>query len=117
MLVRRLLVYGFWAALFFALTMALLPKPPQLPGNPGDKVQHIAAFAVLTALSCAAYPVASAVRIGVGLGAFGLMIEVLQMIPILHRDGSALDWTADMGAVLIVLLLTSWLRKLKQSNG
>jgi hypothetical protein len=99
------LVALFWAALVFAFVMAVLPRPPQLPGAPSDKVQHILAFTVLTGLALAAYPRASPLRIGLGLAAVGGLIELVQMIPALHRDGSWLDWAADCGAVLIILLL------------
>ena len=46
----------FWTAMVFAFVMAVLPHPPQLPGAPSDKVQHIAAFLVLGALASFAYP-------------------------------------------------------------
>ena len=55
--VRRLL---FWAAAIFALVMAVLPHPPELPGDPSDKLQHVAAFATLGLLGawgpCAGCP-------------------------------------------------------------
>ncbi len=91
--------------------MALLPKPPRLPGDPSDKVQHILAFSVLTALALAAYPRASALAIGVGLALVGGLIELGQLIPALHRDGSWLDWAADCGAVAVVLLIGVPLRR------
>jgi hypothetical protein len=50
--------------------MALLPKPPTLPGTPSDKLQHVAAFAVLSALAAAAWPRAPLVRTGLLLAAF-----------------------------------------------
>ena len=40
----------FLAALVFTQAMAWLPHPPSLPGNPNDKIQHIAAFACLSFL-------------------------------------------------------------------
>lgn len=92
----------FWAAALFTLVMALLPHPPELPGEPSDKVQHIAAFATLSALASFAYP-RSALWIGAGLCLFGAAIELLQAIPVLHRDSSALDWLADTAAILVVL--------------
>jgi hypothetical protein len=94
---------AFWAALLFALVMALLPQPPRLPGSPSDKVQHILAFAVLTALALAAYPRASWVKIGLGLATVGGFIELAQLIPALGREGSWLDFGADCGAVAVVL--------------
>lgn len=100
---KRLLIALFWAALIFALVMALLPRPPRLPGNPSDKVQHILAFAVLTMLALGAYARAHPLTIGIGLAAFGALIELAQLIPALGREGSWLDWAADCGAVAVIL--------------
>ena len=102
---KRLLVAGFWAALLFAFVMALLPKPPQLPGSPGDKVQHIVAFLTLAVLASAAYPRTRIVAIAGGLAAFGALIEIGQAIPVLHRESSWADWAADCAAVAFVLIV------------
>jgi VanZ family protein len=111
MTLRRLLPYVFWAAALFAFVMATLPKPPQLPGEPSDKIQHILAFTVLAALAAAAYPRTSLLKIGLGLSAFGALIEIVQMIPILHRDAEFVDWIADTAAAAVVLLLAGILRR------
>jgi VanZ family protein len=86
----------------FALVMALLPQPPQLPGSPTDKVQHMVAFATLAALASAAYRSTSLMRLLVSLSAFGALIEVLQAIPALNRDSDPVDWVADTIAAAIV---------------
>jgi hypothetical protein len=99
-----------WAAALFALVMALLPHPPEVPGHPSDKIQHIAAFAVLAVLGTLAYPRITATRLIIGLSLFGAAIEVLQAIPMLHRDSDPLDWLADTIACAIVLLALQWWR-------
>ena len=96
---------AFWGAAATALVMALLPHPPHVPGEPSDKIQHIAAFLVLGALGSFAYPKAKPLRLGAGLSLFGAAIEVLQLIPILHRDGDPLDWMADTAAVALIITL------------
>jgi len=100
---------AFWVAATIALVMALVPHPPHLPGEPSDKVQHIAAFLLLGALGSFAYPKTKPLCLGVGLSIFGAAIEILQAIPMLHRDSDPLDWMADTAAAaLIIILLRRW---------
>lgn len=106
----------FWAATAFTLAVALLPHPPQLPGSPSDKVQHIVAFATLAALSSIAYPSAALLRLAVGLSAFGAVIELFQAIPDLNRDSSAGDWLADTAAAAVVLAGIQWWRIRQQAD-
>lgn len=95
----------FWAAGLFAFVMAILPHPPELAVEQGDKVQHIIAFATLAALGCLAYSATPLVKLLVRLSLFGAAIEVIQAVPALHRDADALDWLADTLAVMVVLLV------------
>ena len=110
MTIRRLLPYAFWSALLFAFVMAVLPQPPRLPGNPLDKIQHIVAFTVLAALAAAAYPRTPLLKIGVLLSLFGALIELVQAIPMLHRDSEFVDWIADTAAAALVLGLFGLVR-------
>jgi hypothetical protein len=107
---RALCAWAFWAAALFALVMALLPHPPQI-GQASDKVQHILAFAVLAGLAALAWP-RRLLLVGLGLFAFGGLIELLQMIPSLHRDAQAADWIADAGATITVLALAAVLDRI-----
>ena len=90
--------------------MAILPHPPEVPGQPNDKVQHIIAFATLAALGSFAYPRSGFLKLLGGLSLFGAFIELVQAIPALHRDSDVLDWLADTAAVASVLLLVRWWR-------
>jgi len=83
--------------------MALLPHPPQLPAAPGDKVQHMLAFCTLGAIAAAGWRKRSLLTLFVALCLFGGAIELLQMIPALHRDAEATDWLADMVAAAVSL--------------
>lgn len=103
----RLLRLAFWAALLFAFVMAVLPQPPQLPGEPSDKLLHVTAFAVLALLAPLAYRAAPLLRIGLLLSAFGAAIEIVQVIPSLHRDGDWIDWVADTAALSAMLSLVA----------
>jgi VanZ family protein len=101
----------FWAALIFAFVMAVLPHPPELPGEPNDKLQHIAAFATLALLASIAYPATGPGRLLVRLSLFGAIIELVQAIPSLHRDSDVKDWIADTLAAGLVLSLVWWWRR------
>ena len=100
----------FWAAAAFAFVMAVVPHPPPVPGEPNDKVEHIAAFVTLAALGAWSYPRWPLVRLAVGLSLFGALIEFIQMIPALNRDAELLDWVADTVAAALVLLAVGWRR-------
>lgn len=114
---QRLLRFAFWAATAFAFVMAILPKPPELPGAPSDKVQHIAAFLTLATLAAFAFPGRSLLRIALWLSAFGALIEVVQAIPALHRDSDVVDWIADSAAVAVVLILVAAIRRKRAKSG
>jgi hypothetical protein len=90
--------------------MAVLPHPPRIPGNPNDKLQHVTAFVTLALLGSFAYPRAALAKLFVGLSLFGAFIEVVQAIPVLHRDSDVWDWAADTAAVAVTLLVVRWWR-------
>lgn len=100
----------FWAAAIFAFVMAVLPHPPEVPGAPSDKIQHMVAFATLGLLGAWAYASGSLPRLLAALSLFGALIEVVQAIPALHRDSDVKDWIADTVAAAIVLLAAHWRR-------
>ena len=91
--------------------MAILPHPPQVPGEPNDKVEHMIAFATLAALGSFAYPRMALLRLLAALSLFGALIEVVQAIPVLQRDSDVKDWIADTAAVAVVLGLVWWRRR------
>lgn len=100
----------FWAAAIFAFVMAVLPHPPEIPGHPSDKIQHIAAFATLGALGAWAFPRVGILKLIIRLSIFGAVIEIAQAIPALHRDSDVLDWLADTIACAVVLFAIRWWR-------
>jgi hypothetical protein len=107
-----LIRFGFWVALIFAVTMALVPKPPAVLGEMGDKYQHMLAFATLAVLASGGYPRATWLRIAERLSFLGALIEVLQSIPALHRDCDIMDWLADTASILAALAVVALIRRL-----
>lgn len=106
----RVARFIFWAVLCFTFVMAVLPHPPEVPGQPNDKVQHVMAFVTLALLGSFAYPAAQLLRLLVSLSLFGALIEVVQAIPALQRDSDVRDWLADTIAAAAVLLVVRWWR-------
>jgi VanZ family protein len=103
----------FWAALFFALFMALSPRPPAVAGNLGDKYQHMLAFGTLSILACAGYRKTPLSRLGERLSFLGALIEVMQSIPSLGRNCDFRDWVADTVVVAGVLAVVAAVRRLR----
>lgn len=101
---RPLFLLALIAATIGAVTLALMPHPPEVT-HVSDKWQHMFAFGTLTILSALAFPAASLLRIGERLSFLGAMIEVLQSIPSLHRDCDIKDWIADTIIIVAVLLV------------
>lgn len=97
---------AFWAALAFTVVMATLPHPPAL-ATASDKVNHGIAFFVLTALHKLAYRDFGFWTRVLVMAALGGLIELVQMVPDLHRDAEWLDWAADVVAVLVASCLVS----------
>ncbi len=86
--------------------MALLPKPPALPLQPGDRIQHMMAFATLAVLAAAGWRERRLVTLLAWLAGFGAAIELFQAIPALNRDCDLMDWIVDIGAAVGALCAT-----------
>lgn len=102
----RLWRLALYAAMAFAVVMACLPDPPRLPGDPSDKLVHMAAFAVLTLLARIAYPRTSAWYLMGAMALLGAAIEFLQSLPAIGREPSLADWIADIFAIGLILAMT-----------
>jgi VanZ family protein len=63
----------------------------------------MAAFFILGALAFLAFPNTKPVTLLLGLSVFGAVIEFVQMVPALQRDGDVMDWIADTAAAAIIL--------------
>ncbi len=120
-LLSRIARLAFWPAFVFALVMAVLPKPPSLPiDNLGDKFAHMLAFFTLSLLAGVGWPKASLLRAALWLSVVGAGIEVVQLIPVLHRDSDWRDWVADSAAILVAMIPVTgfrWLTELGSDSG
>ena len=78
----------FWASACFAFVMAILPHPPEVPGEPNDKVQHIAAFATLALLGSFAYPRTALLKLFAGLHVYTYwgVLQCLRLAAGSHDD-------------------------------
>lgn len=97
---------AFWLAFAAITVIALLPgpaAPPRLLGT--DKIEHAAAFAVLTFLAGTGWRGLPLWFIALGLMTHGLLIELIQGSPILQRTTSLADAAADAVGVGLGLLL------------
>jgi hypothetical protein len=110
--------YAFLAALIFTFYSAVAPPAHVVQFVPWDKAAHFIAFYGLTGLAVAAFPRAPLWLIAASLSAFGAFIEVVQGLPIVHRDRDFFDWAADTVAILAALspMLLVWWRTQAKSG-
>ena len=108
----------FWLVLIFAVVMAELPEPPQMPiDRLGDKTTHMLAFATLAFLAALGFPAANRWRIAERLSFLGALVEVVQSIPALRRDCDIGDWIADTFAIIVVTMIMGWLLSRVRRDG
>lgn len=90
-------------ALIFTLYAAFAPGPdtPQL--LPWDKAAHFAAFFTLAILAALSFPRTPLIAIGVALSGLGAVIEIIQALPAIGRDGDVVDWLVDTAAIVFAL--------------
>ncbi|KRB85928.1 hypothetical protein ASE00_04030 [Sphingomonas sp. Root710] len=100
---RRFRTPLFWALVAGAYVAAIVPSRQAPDIGAGDKVNHIAAFLVITLVGRTAYRRKPAWLLAGGLSLFGVLIELTQAIPALQRDASLWDWVADSIAILVAL--------------
>lgn len=97
---------AFFVLFAVILVLALEPRPPAV-GARWDKLNHMAAFFVLTASARVLWPRCSAVLLAVGMIAAGGAIELLQLWLPFGRDAEWMDWAADSFATIVGLAIGS----------
>jgi hypothetical protein len=108
----------FFPALIFTFYSAVIPPTHAVQLVPWDKAEHFIAFYALTGLAVASYPAARLWIIAGLLSAFGALIEIVQGLPIVHRDRDFWDWVADTIAIIAALspMLLVWWRAAVRSG-
>jgi hypothetical protein len=117
-LLDRLAKCVFFAALLFTFYSAVIPPQHALQLAPWDKAEHFIAFYGLTGLAAAAFPKRNLIILAVLLSAFGALIELVQGLPVVHRDRDFWDWVADTLAIIAALspMLLVWWRGIDRSG-
>ena len=91
---------SFGVAVLGSLVVLFAPGPDVPPSPPGvDKLVHASLFGVLALTGLWA-----GLRqwwLGAVLVAYAGVSELIQMLPLLARDGSFADWAADVTGVLL----------------
>jgi VanZ family protein len=94
----------FWIAIAATIAGAFAPPSMAVELLPWDKAGHFLAFYGLTVLAVIAFPVRRLDVIAIALSVFGGLIEIVQSLPFVHRDGDWRDWITDCAAIVAVLI-------------
>lgn len=110
------LIWMFRGALFFTVAvvswLAFTGSKVQMASLVSDKINHFAAFFVLSFLLDCSFPQFRFAIIKVWpILAYGLLIEIVQS-QLSYREFSLLDMLADTGALFIYWLIRKPMRKL-----
>ncbi len=112
MLDRRITLFRVAFVLCALAIFVLAVMPDRLdPVRIWDKAKHFFAFFVLGGLGVLAFPRQRLVMLGLLLSGFGALIEVVQALPFVHRDGDIHDWIADSLALVVVIGLFAVIRR------
>jgi VanZ family protein len=104
----RLALYG--AAVAILLYMCLAPSRYLPRVNIWDKAEHATAWLVLAALGLVLFP-RQAVTIALFSLGFGVLVELLQAMPVIGRDADVRDVLADSVGIAAALVVGRLVRK------
>jgi hypothetical protein len=97
------------------LTAGFAFAPARLGAHlfPWDKADHFASFFAITAAGVVAFPRVRLVWIALAASAAGGVIELVQALPAVGREGDIRDWAAENAAIAAVvgLLIAADLRR------
>ena len=108
-----------WAILIGIVSLlpkSVLTHTKRLPFEHTDKMAHMVMYGILTVLMLRAYSglskigVSKMTRIGVELGAYGLLLELLQKYTYAGRTFEISDIFANIGGVLVGMIIFKYLK-------
>ena len=104
---------AFWVPLVLCLGIACTPEPAGVAASLSGTLAHVAAFAYLTvALFLAHYPSGRPVlAVALWLTAFGVLIEIVQLLFVAGRSGQLADVGVNAGGIAFgYLAYAAWQR-------
>jgi len=108
---KRLYQIAFWSAITVIMALAVTPQGVKLARHMSDKLNHFAAFLVLSYLGDRAYE-KPFVSIGICLVLFGLFIEAIQFF-LPYRKFSPLDMLANICGILLYAAIKYWVESFR----
>ncbi len=106
---------AFWVPLVLCMGVAFTPEPAGVAASLSGALAHVAAFAYLTmALFLAHYPSGRPVlAVALWLAAFGVLIEIVQLLFVAGRSGQLADVVVNAGGIALGYLAYAAWRRLK----
>lgn len=103
---RRELRLAFLLVLVLVTALALRPGAPGQTSLLGwDKLDHVSAFGALGLLARMGWPQSRWIYPAIALAGYGLLIELVQASPLVHRTASVADLVADAIGIALGLVL------------
>ena len=105
--VQGIVLAAFWIPMLLCLVVAWTPDPTDVAAQLSGTLAHLAAFAYLSAALFRAHfnepgeAMFQALAVALWMLAFGVVIEVVQMLFVSGRSGDLLDVAIDAGGIAI----------------
>jgi VanZ family protein len=94
-----------WLFIVCAVVASLVPGEKLPPTGLGDKVEHALGYTLLTLWFTGLYPRSSYVRVGLGMLALGVAIEIAQGAMPFGRQMDFRDVIANSGGIALGLII------------
>lgn len=107
-----------WAFILFAIILSLIPGQKLPPTGVSDKLEHAAAYMLLTLWFTGLYPRSSYWRIGLSMLLLGIVIEIAQGLMPFGRQADLRDVFANsigilLGFVIALMGVGGWAQRIE----